>query len=61
MAVSKVRLVCYIDDVVASMCTAADDRLFAQVTGNTQHLLHDLLQQQYFQTMCQPPRTKLLD
>ena len=26
-----------------SMCTAADDRLFTQVTCNTQHLLHDLL------------------
>ena len=28
---------------LASMCADADDQLFAKVTCNTQHLLHDLL------------------
>ena len=34
---------CATSTTFASMCTAADDRLFTQVTCNTQHLLHDLL------------------
>jgi len=31
----------------ASMCADADDQLFAKVTGNSQHLLHDLLPHVY--------------